>query len=76
MKEIWIMRTIAVSSNGAKETIYNFEPQSSDITLKELKAIAKFLNEYIEKEEKGGAQRPVKKRRNSSSYCRIKRRAM
>ncbi len=56
MKEIWIMRTVAVSSNGAKETIYNFEPQSSDITLEELKAIAKFLNEYIEKEEKGGTQ--------------------
>ena len=40
------MRTVAVSSNGAKETIYNFEPQSSDITLEELKAIAR-LKELI-----------------------------
>ena len=54
MKETWIMKTVAVSSNGAKESIYNLECQSSDITLEELKTLAKFLNEYIEKEEKGG----------------------
>mgnify|MGYP006923528467 FL=1 len=49
------MKTVAVSSNGAKESIYNLECQSSDITLEELKTLAKFLNEYIEKEEKGGS---------------------
>lgn len=55
MKETWIMKTVAVSSNGAKESIYNLECQSSGITLEELKTLAKFLNEYIEKEEKGGS---------------------
>lgn len=49
------MKTVAVSSNGAKESISNLECQSSDITLEELKNLAKFLNEYIEKEEKGGS---------------------
>lgn len=54
MNDAWIMRTVAVCSNGAKEVRYNLEADSSDITLEELKALAKFLNEYLEKEEEGG----------------------
>ena len=42
-------------ANGAKNQYTNLECQSSDITLEELKNLAKFLNEYIEKEEKGGS---------------------
>lgn len=56
MNEACIMKTVAVRIDGGKETRYNFEPYSDDVTLEELKAIAKFLNEYIETEEKGGAQ--------------------
>ena len=56
MNEACIMKTVAVRIDGGKETRYNFEPYSDDVTLEELKAIAKFLNEYIEAEEKGGAQ--------------------
>lgn len=56
MKERWIMKHISVSSNGAKEIVYDFDPDSEEVTLDELEAVARFLNEYIEQEKKGGEQ--------------------